>query len=92
MHAVVVSVSVAPGQFETAQKALKENVVPRVKQSPGFVKGYWTSNANRTEGWSIAVFNSEQDANNAAAMARQGPMPPGVTQNSLEVREVIADA
>ena len=92
MHALVVSVNIAPNQFEGAQKALRDNVVPRVKQAPGFVKGYWTANADRTQGWSIAVFKSEQDANNAAAMARQGPMPAGVTQTSLDVREVVADA
>jgi hypothetical protein len=92
MHAVVVTVSVAAGQFENARKALTENVIPRVKQAPGFVRGYWTVSADRTSGWSIAVFKSEQDASNAVAMARQAPTPPGVTQNSVELREVIAEA
>ena len=39
MYAVIVNVSIAPGQFEASQKVLREQVVPRVKQAPGFVKG-----------------------------------------------------
>jgi hypothetical protein len=40
MHAVVVTVSIAPGQVEASRKALREQVVPRVSHARGFVKGY----------------------------------------------------
>jgi len=45
MHAVVVRVSI--GDPEDAQKALTEQVVPRVSRAPGFVAGYWTPGPTR---------------------------------------------
>jgi hypothetical protein len=89
---MVVNVSIAPGQFEAAQKVLREQVVPRVKQAPGFVKAYWTVRDDSTSGTSMAVFRTKQDAENAMTMVRNSPPPPGVTLNSVEVREVVAEA
>jgi hypothetical protein len=91
MYAVVVNVSIASGQFAAARKALNEQVVPRVKQAPGFVKGYWTVRDDSGQGTSMAVFRTKHDADNAVTMVRNTPPPPGVTLNSAEVREVIAE-
>ena len=91
MYAVVVNVSIAPGQFPAARKALNEQVVPRVKQAPGFVKGYWTVGDDSSQGTSMAVFRTKQDADNAVTMVRNTPPPAGVSLNSAEVREVIAE-
>ena len=44
MHAVVVRVNI--NEPETAERALHEQVVPRVSQAPGFVTGYWTRKDN----------------------------------------------
>ena len=49
MHAVVIAVTIAAAQFESAVKVLKENIVPQVGKAPGFVKGYWTVSADRIE-------------------------------------------
>jgi hypothetical protein len=92
MHALAVTVSIAPGQFEGARRALQSQVIPRVKQAPGFVKGYWTVSAGHERGTSLAVFDSQQNAENAANMARTGQMPPGVTLVSSEVCEVTGEA
>ena len=52
MHAVVVKVSIS--DVEGAQKELRETVVPRVSQLPGFVPGYWTrSDASGSNGRSM---------------------------------------
>jgi hypothetical protein len=91
MYAVVVNVSIASGQFAAARKALNEQVVPRVKQAPGFVKGYWTVREDSSQGTSMMIFRSKQDADNAVTMVRNAPVPPGVSVNSAEVREVIAE-
>jgi hypothetical protein len=40
MHAVVVKVTV--NEAEVALSVLRDQVVPRVSQAPGFVTGYWT--------------------------------------------------
>lgn len=89
MHAVVVRVTVR--DIEPAQKALQEQVVPRVQQSPGFVAGYWTRSEN--QGLSMVVFDSEENARQAAG-AVQANMPPGdiVTLDGVDVREVVANA
>jgi len=91
MHAVVVNVTIDPGQLEIARKSLREQVVPRVSKAPGFVKGYWTGGAD-TNGLSLVVFATKQDAENAANIVRSSPPPPGVTMNSVEIREVVAEA
>jgi len=91
MYAVVVNVSIASGQLAAARKAVNEQVVPRVRQAPGFVKGYWTVRDDSSAGTSMTIFKTKQDADNAVTMVRNTPPPPGVTLNSAEVREVIAE-
>ena len=86
MHAVVVKVSISDAA--SAEKGLKETVVPRVSGAPGFVAGYWTRS---DDGNSMLVFESEVAAK--AATERIGVnVPEGVTINSVEVREVVASA
>ena len=92
MHAVVVKVNI--GDPDTAQRGLREQVIPRVAQAPGFVAGYWTRSDRGDNGLSMLVFESEEDARRAAEMI-QGPeamRPETVTLESVEVREVIGDA
>jgi hypothetical protein len=91
MHAVVASVNIASGQFDGARNALREEIVPRIKQAPGLVKGYWTTSADKTQGTSCVVFDTKEHADAAAQMARTGKMPPGVTFVSIDVREVTAE-
>lgn len=91
MHAVVVRVNV--NNVETSRKALNDEVVPRVKQAPGFHAGFWTAPEGGTgTGLSIVVFDSEQNAQQAAGMVRNGPFPEGVELQEVEVREVVASA
>ncbi len=89
MHAVVVRVSIS--DVETAQKQLREVVVPRVSQAPGFVAGYWTRADDGSNGQSMIVFESE-DAARTAAESLAANVPEGVTIESAEVREVVASA
>lgn len=90
MHAVLVNVTIK--DFEGAQEMLRDQVVPRASQAPGFVAGYWTrSDDNR--GVSMIVFESEDAARAAAEMIGQGPPnPDAVTLEGVEVREVVANA
>ena len=90
MHAVVVSSLIS--DFENARKSLHEQVMPRVKQTLGFVSGCWLAPEDG-KGMSIIIFENE-DA--AKAMASQ--MQPGaklnefVTIESVNVREVAGHA
>lgn len=92
MHAVVVRVKI--GDSETAEQGLREQVVPQVSQAPGFVAGYWTRADDGGNGLSMLVFDSEDSARRAAERI-QGPeamRPETVTLESVEVREVLANA
>jgi hypothetical protein len=89
MHAVVVRVSI--GDAESVERDLKETVVPRVSQAPGFVAGYWSRADDGSNGLSMLVFESE-DAARAVADRISGNVPQGVRLESTEVREVIANA
>jgi hypothetical protein len=91
VHAVVTTVTIH--DFDRARKGLQEQTVPNVSQAPGFVAGYWTrSEDNR--GLGVAVFESEDAARTAAerAQAQGVPDPEAVTLESVEVREVVANA
>ena len=89
MHAVLVKVSIS--DVEGSQKALRETVVPRISQLPGFVAGYWTRSEDGSNGRSMLVFDSEEAAR-AAAGGIGANVPAGVTFESAEVREVVANA
>lgn len=88
MHAVVIDVSITDA--DQAQRELRENVVPMVSQAPGFVAGYWME-AGSGKGHSVVLFESEEQAKNAAERASSNTPAP-VTMDSVEVREVIAHA
>jgi hypothetical protein len=89
MHAVVVDVTVQ--DFEPALESLKERVVPMVSQSPGFVSGVWLA-PSEGKGHSVAVFQSEEDAQRMVDGLRANPENPAVTIDRVEIREVVASA
>jgi hypothetical protein len=86
MHAVVVTVTLSDQADPTV---LREQVVPRVSQIPGFVAGYWTR--KDTSGVSMVVFESEDDARGASEQV-PSMLPDDVTLESNDVREVVAHA
>ncbi|HZT92493.1 MAG TPA: hypothetical protein VFA05_10685 [Gaiellaceae bacterium] len=89
MHAVVVRVTIK--DRESAEKGLKEAVVPRVSQAPGFKTGYWTWKSDT--GLSMLIFESEDAANQAAEQARAiAQSMDAVELEDVEVREVVANA
>jgi len=87
MHGVVVRVTIK--DMDTAEKALRERVVPMVSQAPGFVTGYWLRKDNT--GLSFAIFETEEAARQAGESV-QSPDPDAVTIDEVEVREVVANA
>ena len=90
MHAVVVRVTI--NDFELGRKFLTEQVVPRVKQAPGFVAGYWSTSEDNSNGLSMVVFESEDAARTVAQMIESQMADEGVTLEGVEVREVVASA
>jgi hypothetical protein len=89
MHAVLTRVTVK--DYPTAEKYLREQVIPNVKQAPGFVAGYWVR--AEEEGNGVIVFESEEAAQGAAERIRERiAQNPGVTLNSVTVGEVVGSA
>ena len=90
MHAVVVSVTI--NDQEAAEKMLRDEVVPRVKDAPGLVNAYWARSDDGGRGGSMIVFESEEAARAAAEQIQSGPPAnsDAVTMDSVEVREVVA--
>lgn len=89
MHAVVVSVTI--NDQERAMTFLRDEVVPRVSQAPGFVAGYWVRLEGSNQGRATIVCESEQAARSLAGHIQ--PEPSGAnTIDSVDVGEVVAHA
>jgi hypothetical protein len=89
MHAVIVSVTVRDG--EAATEHLRNVIVPRVKQAPGFVAGYWVRIEGGDKGRGTIILESEEAAR---AVAEQVTVDPGdaVNIDSVDVGEVVESA
>jgi hypothetical protein len=89
MHAVVVQVTIHDPEPATAR--LRDEIVPRASQAPGFVNGYWLRTGD-DKGLSVIVFESEDDAQGAVEMIQAAPRTDDATLDSVDVREVVAHA
>ena len=91
MWAVVVRVELNDG--DASRKELGRDVVPAVKQAPGFTQGIWAMHENRTSGTALMVFEDEQKARDAASTITVGTVSPaGTTTREVGVYEVMAQA
>lgn len=87
MHAVVVNVSIHDP--EAGEQNLRNEVVPRVSQAPGFVAGYWMRREG-DKGLGVIVFESEEAARQ---MSEKVETPEGaVDLDSVEVAQVVVNA
>lgn len=76
-------------QFDSAKTTLEDEVIPRVRQLPGAVGGYWLGPAEGV-GMSILIFETKEDAERPLPNAQPGESPaPGVTVESLQILEVV---
>jgi heme-degrading monooxygenase HmoA len=87
MYAVVATVDITDSAEAT--KALAEQVIPMVKQAPGFVGGYWVR-LDDSHGTSMVVFETEEQAR--AGAPEVGGGSPGVTFTSVMFGEVAGHA
>ncbi|HEX2086657.1 MAG TPA: hypothetical protein VHF89_13320 [Solirubrobacteraceae bacterium] len=93
MHAVIVEVDVSGADRETALQRLREEIVPRVSSLPGFQSGTWLRPNQDAHGFSLLVFDSEENARSASEAVQVGSEPqPGVKVTRSELREVVVQA
>ena len=84
MHAIVIHANIHdPAE---AKRGLEEDVVPMIKNAPGFVGAYFVA-LDDGQGVSIEVFETEEQAK--AAAPPMGATAPGVTLDTLQFGEVI---
>jgi hypothetical protein len=87
MHASVVYVDIQ--DVEAATKGVAENVIPNLKQLPGFVGAYFVA-LDGAHGFSVAVFETEEQAK--ASAPEEGNLSPGVTLTKSEIGRVVGVA
>jgi hypothetical protein len=89
MYAVVVRERGLADQINTSGHHVEANVLPRVREAPGIVSGFWmTDTAGGT--LNVMVFDSEDAARSALEPARTAPRPPWMQVESAVVYEVLA--
>jgi heme-degrading monooxygenase HmoA len=90
MFAVVGRVKMEPGRLDEVTEMASNVVLPMVKSQPGHVASYFTRSADGTNGMSMSLFETKEQANESAASMNTPPGAP-VALESVEVREVIAN-
>jgi len=90
VHAALVRLTIDPAQAPAAAEALTSEILPRVRSAPGFVAGYWLEPADG-QGFSIVLFDSEEQARQAAPPVDAWAAP-GVDITGVEFRRVAATA
>ena len=89
MYAVVVRERGQADQINTSGHHVQANVLPRARQAPGIVSGFWmTDMAGAT--LNVMVFESEDAARSALEPVRTAPRPPSMQVESADVYEVLA--
>ena len=88
MFAVVGRVSLDPGRMDEVIGSLEGMVIPTVTSQVGHVTSYFTRSADGTNGLSMSVFDTKEQAEASAATMAAPPEAP-VTIENVEVREVI---
>ncbi|HEX4863013.1 MAG TPA: hypothetical protein VFV02_03015 [Acidimicrobiales bacterium] len=92
MHGLLVAVKIDQAGVDEAMKMLNDQVVPTVKSAPGFVAGYWMRDESAGMGYSIAIFDTEQAANDARDNAPTPPEGAPVSIANIQVLPVVASA
>ena len=90
MHVVLINVTL--NDPDAARAYLESDIVPNVKQAPGFVTGYWYGDEAQRKGAATIVFESEDNANALMNMIRDQEGPGHATIDNIEVQEVVANA
>jgi len=88
MHAVAIAVTL--NDAEAAREYLTNDIVPNVKQAPGFVAGYWFGGPDK--GYATIVLESEENAQGLVSRIREQEGPGHATIDSIDVHEVVANA
>jgi hypothetical protein len=89
VYAVLTDVEFAPGRHDAATEMLHKDLIPGVKQAPGFVRGTWFGDDSTGHG--VVTFESEEHARQALQALDAIEME-GVRVTSSAVYQVDGEA
>jgi hypothetical protein len=89
LYAALISLTIDPDQAPAAAQALTSHILPTLRSAPGFVAGYWLDPTNDGDGFSLVLFESEEQAREALPPVCNWDAP-GVTINGVDFRRVAA--
>jgi hypothetical protein len=89
MYAVVVRESGDAALIDQSADIVTANVVPRVREAPGFVSAVWMSDGSGGT-LNVLTFVSEAEATSALEAARRAPRPPFLHLETADVLRVLA--
>jgi hypothetical protein len=89
MYAVVVRERGQTDQINTSGQHVEANVLPRARQAPGIVSGFWMTDMEGAT-LNVMVFESEDAARSALEPVRTATRPPSMQVESADVYEVLA--
>jgi hypothetical protein len=94
MYGVLGFWKLAEGDWDNQVKGLREQVVPRAPEVPGFVAGYWLATGDRSRTFSLILLEGEKTAHAFKDFVESNPLnrPTDVTLESLVVTELVAEA
>jgi hypothetical protein len=97
MYAAIGVWNMEAGDWEEQQRALHEEIVPLVRQSPGFVSGYWMADRLASKTYTTIIFEDEEAAQGFKGFVlgearEERREEAGVGNESFVVAEVLAEA
>jgi hypothetical protein len=94
MHARVTSAQLKPDQVDAFVNMIRDQVIPRAQNLPGFKGGYWLVDRSTGKGYGITLFESKEalDASEAQAdrIREEASRGAGLAVPSFERYEVVA--
>ena len=87
MHTALVTLTVDPAHAPAAANALTNDILPMIRSVPGFVAGYWLEPDEAGKGFSIVLFETEDQARQATPPASDWSAP-GVVIDGVDIRRV----
>jgi hypothetical protein len=90
MHAALIKLTIDPEQAPAAASALTHDILPAIRNAPGFVAGFWLEPVDG-RGFSFVVFETEEQARRSTPPASSWAAP-GVSIDEVDFRRVAANA
>ncbi len=93
MHALVSLWQLDEARFDELMEQLKQRIIPFVRQSPGFVEGYWTYDHANGKSGGFTVLDTADcalDLKNTVESQAETQSDPGVQLEMIRVQEIVA--